>query len=468
MNRWHGSPTCPMCQRLPSLSSRSASLLSSLVYYIINTDASYYRKGQVLQMFKTMKLGYDEPIPRVGSHGLTSLLIDEPRTLWTMILNLTILCVTVESVHTFDGTVWGFESWQCRIYIISRIHRAHTIIWVLPGFSGWLDTKTMFQWKLAEWAPFIDLDFALCRFRTIDFDFAPCTFWRFSSIDLANCRFCRIHLVLYLADFAPLIFILRLADFADFAPSILILHLVDFADFLPLISHLADFVPLILIVHRADFGILHHWSRTLKSLHHWSWVCTMQILHHWIDLAHCWFDTLDWSGFAPCTFCTIRWSCIFCLADLVSCISQTLHLVSRRPRVLYLEDLVSWRPCIFSSICLCRCLHARSQGADWRAMIGLPSGASVSSATFQRRWGGWYDSQVSHTIHMVSDAIHKWAMRFTGEPCDSQVSYMRFMDESCDSHVNRTIHRWARLLTGEPCDSQVSHAIHRWIMRFME
>ena len=45
-------------------------------------------------------------------------------------------CDLVESVHTWDRTGCEFDSWQCRIYIISHVHRAHDysgpfgVLWV--------------------------------------------------------------------------------------------------------------------------------------------------------------------------------------------------------------------------------------------------------------------------------------------------------------------------------------------------
>ena len=54
-------------------------------------------------------------------------------------------CGLVESGRTWDRTSCEFESWQCRIYITSHIHRAYTITItrVISGFPGyiWLDTR---------------------------------------------------------------------------------------------------------------------------------------------------------------------------------------------------------------------------------------------------------------------------------------------------------------------------------------
>ena len=45
-------------------------------------------------------------------------------------------CGLVESARTWDGTGCEFDSWQCRIYIISHVHQAYDylgpfgILWV--------------------------------------------------------------------------------------------------------------------------------------------------------------------------------------------------------------------------------------------------------------------------------------------------------------------------------------------------
>ena len=54
-----------------------------------------------------------------------------------------ISCGLMGSVQTWDGTGCEFDSWQCRIYIISHVHIEPSITWVPTGFSGYLrlDTK---------------------------------------------------------------------------------------------------------------------------------------------------------------------------------------------------------------------------------------------------------------------------------------------------------------------------------------
>ena len=54
-------------------------------------------------------------------------------------------CGLVESVCTWDGTGCEFDSWQCRIYIISHVQRAYDYLGPgsLAGYI-WLDTKIVF------------------------------------------------------------------------------------------------------------------------------------------------------------------------------------------------------------------------------------------------------------------------------------------------------------------------------------
>ena len=53
-------------------------------------------------------------------------------------------CGLVESARTWDGTGCEFDSWQCRIYIISHVHRAYDYS-KLGSFRGSLSTYGLIQ-----------------------------------------------------------------------------------------------------------------------------------------------------------------------------------------------------------------------------------------------------------------------------------------------------------------------------------